>query len=158
MDINQQDSHIGGKSGIAAALMVFCVFTVSVLTVLIMGVGAYNSITDASRESYDATAVSAFLWTKTKNYDEAGRVYAGEFHGIPALYVEEEFSGVTYLTVIYQYEGFLREIFFEQGYQHIPEQGIPVLASDAVLFENLGGGMIKATTDSGEVFLTRLGG
>ena len=156
MDI-QDDGHIGGRSGLAIALMVFCVFAVSVVTVMIMGVNTYNNIIEYARESNNDTAVPAYVWTKIKNGDEENKVYAGLFHGISALFVEEEIRGITYYTAIYQHDGFLREMFYEQGFQSAPGQGVPITPSPPLIFENDPNGMIKVTIDSQEYFISTLG-
>ena len=85
-------------------LVIFSVFALSVLMVLMLGASVYKNMTEISRAGQDERTVLSFIWTKVKNGDKAGNVYVGEFCGLPALCFDEDYSGVTYRTVIYYIE------------------------------------------------------
>ena len=147
----------GNKSDTAAALMVFCVFTVSALTVLTLGVRAYRNVTDLSREGYDDRVCLSYVWTKVKNGDEAGRVGIVDFQGLSALRIDEAHGGVEYRTVIYNYEGWVRELFFEAGLEFPPEAGVPVVENESLSFERLEAGLIKVSAGAESVFISPRG-
>ena len=145
------------KAGAAAALLVFCIFTVSVLTVLTFGVGAYKNMTDISRESHDERVCLSYIWTKVKNADEAEKVYIGDFGGLPALCLDEVYGGVTYHTMIYHYEGQVCELFFEDGLEFAPGDGVTVIKNESLSFERLEDGLIKASAGAESVFISPRG-
>ena len=136
------------KAGTAAALMIFCVFTMSVLTVLMLGVNAYKNVTDISREGYDERICLSYIWTKVKNGDEAGMVSVRDFHGLPALCIDEVYDGATYHTMIYHHEGRVWELFFEEGLEFFPEDGVSVIGNESLSFEPLEAGLIKVSAGS----------
>ena len=144
----------GDKIGTAAALMVFCVFTMSVLTVLMLGVSAYRNMIDISREGYDERTCLSYIWTKIKNGDDAGMVQVVDFHGLSALSIDEVHDGVTYHTLIYNHEGRICELFFEAGLELSPEDGSPVLKNESLSFVQLENGLIKITAGAESVFVS----
>ena len=145
------------KIGTAAALMIFGIFTMSVLAVLVLGVDAYKNMTDISREGYDERVCLSYLWTKVKNGDEAERVYIGDFHGLNALCLDEIYEGATYHTMIYHHEGWVYELFFEDGLEFSPEDGVPVIKNGSLSFEQLDDGLIKVSVGSDCVFISPRG-
>jgi len=145
------------KAGTAAALMIFCVFTMSVLTVLMLGVSAYRNMTDISQEGFEERVSLSYIWTKAKNGDAAGMVYVRDFEGRPALCIDEVFDDVTYHTMIYNYDGRVYELFFEDGLEFAPEDGVPVIKNESLSFELIDAGLIKVSAGSGSVFISLRG-
>ena len=110
-------------------LIIFCVFAISMLMVLMLGASIYKNMTVVSRDGYDERTTLSYFWTKLKNGDEEGRVYLGDFQGIPALCLAEVYGDTTYLTMIYKYQGKVCELFTEEGVQLDPDAGTPVTKS-----------------------------
>jgi len=127
-------------------LIVFCVFAVSVLMVLMLGANTYGHITEMSREGQAERTVVSYIWTKVRNGDEEGSVSVGEFHGLPALRIDEEYGGIRYRTVIYHYGGWVYELFSEEGLDFFPEDGTRIIAAADLVFAELGYGLIRASS------------
>ena len=134
-------------------LIVFCVFAVSVLMVLVLGAKTYENVTTISREGYSDRPVLSYIWTKVKNGDEAGSVYIGEFHGSSALYIEEEIAQILYRTAVYQYDGWVCELFSEADLEFSPEDGVQIIKLDDLSFENLENGLIKVSSSGGSLLI-----
>ncbi|MCL2767586.1 MAG: DUF4860 domain-containing protein [Synergistaceae bacterium] len=141
----------------AAALVIFCIFTVLVLAVLALGVSAYKNMTDISLEIYDERVCLSYMWTKVKNGDDAGKVYMVGFHGLPALCIEEVYEDIKYITLIYHYDGWVYELFFEDGLEFYPEEGVPVIRNKSLSFERFEDGLIKVSVGSESVFISPRG-
>ena len=137
----------------AAALLIFAVFAMSALTVLMLGVNAYANIINAPRGGYDERIGLSYLWTRIKAGDETGKVYIGEFNGLSALFIEEELAQTTHHTVIYHYNGYIYELFFEAGYEFKPSDGTAVSRSESLLLEQFDNGLIKITIGTESVFI-----
>ena len=140
-------------SGDSAVLILFCVFIMSVFTALALGVGTYQNITAASRQGHDERIGLSYIWTKVKTGDEAGKVHAGDFHGLSALFIDEEHGGVSYRTAIYHYNGWIYELFFEAGYDHLPRDGVPVARNGSFHTERLDNGAIKVSVGPESVLI-----
>ena len=117
-------------------LTVACAFAASILMVLMLGVGVYGKIQESANKGWSDRVCLSYITAKVHSNDMAGQVEAGTFEDIPALYMYQEFDGVTYNTVLYAYEGWLMELFCEKGLLS-PESGTPVLEIESVNFKNI---------------------
>ncbi|MCL2057185.1 MAG: DUF4860 domain-containing protein [Oscillospiraceae bacterium] len=135
-----------GKIGGAAALMLFCVFVMSVFTVLALGIGTYQNIAAASSSGYGERTCLSYVWTKIKAGDEAGMISTGDFHGIPALFIDERHGRATYRTAIYFYDGWIRELFYESGYDYLPRDGVPIVSGKSFTAQTLKDGLIEISS------------
>jgi len=135
-------------------LIVFCVFAVSVLMVLMLGANTYGHITEMSREEQAERTVISYIWTKVRNGDEAGGVSVGEFNGLPALRIDEEYSGIRYRTVIYHYNGWVYELFSEEGLDFFPEDGTRIIAAADLGFVELDYGLIRASAGTRSLLIS----
>ena len=135
-------------------LLIFSVFALSVLMVLMLGARIYNNMTDMTREGQDERTLLSYIWTKVKNNDKAGSVYVGEFCGLSALCIDEKFDETPYRTVVYQYDGWVYELFSETGIEFLPEDGIKVMMIDDLKFEEYEYGLIKISTGETSLLLS----
>jgi hypothetical protein len=146
---------IGGKKiGIVFVLIVFCIFAMSVLIVLMLGAGTYRNVTDISRDGQDERTVLSYIWAKIKNSDDAGKVYVGVYYGSPALFIDEEFSGISFSTVVYHYDGWVYEIFSETGLDLYPSDGERVIRIDDLVFEEYEHGLIKVSVGTSSLLVS----
>lgn len=132
-------------------LLVFCMFAASVLIVLTLGSSIYGSVTGITREGYDERECLSYIWTKVKTSDSFNGVI--EFHGISALRFSENYDGAVYSTVIYHYDGWVRELYFEEGLEFVPEDGLEVIKTDSLVFSYAGDNLVKVTSDGGSLYL-----
>ena len=138
-------------------LIIFCVFAISVLLVLMLSAEMYKKMTDISREGYDDRTGLSYIWTKVKNNDNAGKIHIGDFNGVPALCFDEEFSGVTYTTRVYFYDGWVRELFSEADIDFLLEDGSQIIEIDDLEFEELGPGLIRITSGGSSLLISPRG-
>jgi hypothetical protein len=123
--------------------------------VLMLGASIYQSMTEISREEQDERTVLSYIWTKFKNNDENGKIYVGEFNRLPALVYDENFGGYIYRTVIYHYNGWVYELFFEDGLEFYPEDGTQIMELDSIRFEELEAGIISISAGSKRLLLSQ---
>jgi len=135
-------------------LIVFSIFAFSVLMVLMLGASIYRNINDISREGqYEHTALS-YIWTRAKNFDEAGSLKVGDFDGIPALFIDETLGGTEFRTAIYNHDGWLFELFSETALEFRPEDGVRVLSVDDLSFREIENGIIEVTAGGKKLMLS----
>ena len=141
-----------------AALLLFGVFAVCVLSVLLLGADAYRRLTERDQAAYDRRTAVQYLATKVRQADACRGITVGNFTDSPwqatqdTLFLSEEIDGETYLTRIYYYDGYIRELFGEAGEVFAKEDGEKVLAARNLTFSNGPGSQILAvvTDSSGE--------
>ena len=134
-------------------LLIFCLFAMSVLITLMLGAGVYKHMTDISGEGYDERTCLSYIWTKIKNSDQIGKISVGDFDGTPALRLSEVYGDTTYETRIYLYDGWVYELFCEESLDAHPSDGVPIIKTDSLSFEQLDDGLIRASAGSGNVLL-----
>lgn len=116
-------------------LLLFCVFALAVLMTLLSGAGAYQSLNENMEQQYTERTGLAYLEAKLRHYDENGAVQLESFADTTALALYEQVDGTQYKTLIYHHDGYIRELFFEDGLQFHPEDGQCVLEAQQITFQ-----------------------
>lgn len=106
------------------ALIVFSAFAVCLLLVLLTGANVYSRLTRRSQEIYAARTAAQYVSTRVR---QARDVVLEDFGGQEALVFREEIDGVSYLTRVYCYDGFLWELFCAESGSFSPCDGEKVL-------------------------------
>ena len=123
-------------------LLIFCFFATSVFLVLMLAGSTYSNITQMSSEGHNERVVMSYIRTKIRNTDDVGSIAVQDFEGISALYLVEILDGRDFVTLIYLYDGWVRELFFERGEERAPSTGVPFFETDYLSFTNVDGGLI----------------
>lgn len=114
------------------ALLLFGVFAASILSVLLTGAGVYSRLTQRDQNAYDRRTSVQYLATKVRQTSSGDQVSVGTFGEGDALLLSEEIDGEPYLTRIYCYDGWLRELFAAAEDPFAPEDGEKVLPAQAL--------------------------
>ena len=114
--------------GSLAALLLFAVFAVCVLSVLLTGAGIYRRLTERDQMAFDSRTAVRYVTTRVRQADRAEGLSLRQFEGLDALVLPEQIDGDCYETWIYCYDGQLRELLIRSGTPAQPEDGGEVLA------------------------------
>lgn len=115
-------------------LVLFGVFAVSILAVLLTGAGAYKRLTERGQATYTTRTVPQYVSTRVRQADGKGNVTVGMFEGVEALELAEEIDGKRYVTRIYCYDGYVRELFSEGSVLLRPSDGECIMEADEMHF------------------------
>ena len=133
------------------ALLLFGVFAACVMSVLLTGAAAYQRMTERDRSSYESRTAAQYIATRVRQADRAGGVTMGAFGGSDALELWETVDGEDYLTRVYCYDGWLRELFSGAGGDFAPADGEKVLEADSLTLTLSPAGLLTAElTAAGE--------
>lgn len=133
------------------ALVLFCVFTVSVLLVLMSGATSYKSIQGNSQSNFQDRTCISYIDAKIKHYDNIeNNISIDEIDGLKALKLIEEIDGVKYNTFIYLYEGMIKEIFCDESIYISADQGLDILLADILDFEQVTPNLIRVVCSTKE--------
>lgn len=102
------------------ALLLFGVFSACVLAVLLTGADAYRRLTRRDQAAFDRRSCQQYIATKVRQADAEHGVAAGSVGGVPALVLDPE---AEYVTYIYYYDGWLRELYAWSGEPAEPGEG-----------------------------------
>ena len=134
------------------ALMLFSIFAMSVLMVLLSGGHIYKrAVADISSQYEGRTSIS-YITTKLRHCDEKDSVRVGSFGDGSALFLSERGDGgEMYETIIYLFEGTVREQYVEKGNSFTPRSGMTILDAHSITFSAEPGDVIlvEYETDSG---------
>lgn len=114
-------------------LVLFGVFAICILSVLLTGAGAYGRLVDRQQASYEERTVPQYIATKVRQSDVSDGVTIGDFCGVEALELME-LPGKEYVTRIYCYDGYLRELFSTVTGSFEPDAGEKILEAQQVDF------------------------
>ena len=112
------------------ALALFGVFAACITAVLLAGAGAYRRLRELDNKSYYRRAALQYVAAESRQGDRDGGIAVGRLTERDALVLAETIDGSCYETWIYCYDGYLRELFTEQGTDLAPEGGEKVLRAD----------------------------
>lgn len=133
------------------ALLLFGVFAVCVLAVLLTGADAYRRLTLRDQAAYERRACTQYIATKVRQADLADRLSVADMDGVQALVLggDEE-----YVTYIYCYDGWLRELYLwceeppapQDGRELIQAEGLDLSLEDGLLTVRVTQGSGRADT------------
>ena len=120
------------------ALVVFTLFALCILGVLLTGAKGYRALVRRGEEVYEYRTAAQYLSTRVHQADRAEGIRAEDFGGQSTLVLRQEIEGEIYLTRVYCYEGFLRELFTAENGSFSPEDGEKLLELESLQFEKKG--------------------
>ncbi len=118
-----------GKLTGLMALLVFTVFALCVLRVLLTGAGVYERLVSRGEDQYSSRTTVQYLATRVR---QAESVAVSDFGGIPALVLEEQAGTAAYVTRVYLYDGYLRELYSAASADLSPGDGEKVLPANSL--------------------------
>ena len=130
----KKKNHLGS----VLVLLVFAVFVVSVMLVLLTGADVVQRLKERDDRSYEHRTVIQYLTTRVRQADENGMVSVRDFGGQDALVLGQLIEDERYETLVYVYDGYLRELFVEAGLEIDAEFGEMILPVQSATFEDYG--------------------
>ena len=124
MKIEKKEFHIEGL----LALLLFTVFAVCVLSMLLLGAGAYQRLSLRSQSTYDYRTCAQYLATRLRQAD--GEIRLLDSDGVEGLLLSSTIDGREYGTYIYCWDGWLREFFADKEVGFSPEFGEAVFQAE----------------------------
>ena len=129
-------------------LVLFGIFAVCILSVLLTGAQVYQRLSLRDQNSFDRRTAAQYISTKVRQAENPEQVWAESFEGHPALVVADDYDGETYLTRIYCYDGYIRELFASELYDMLPSDGESVLPAQKMEITDEDGVLHVTVTDT----------
>ena len=114
------------------SLVLFAVFALCVLSVLLTGAKVYQSLTQSQEQSHAAHTAAQYIATRIRQGDQLAGVAVEDFQGRDALVFSDKVGGAVYETKIYCHEGWLWELFAQEGANLAPEDGQKLCQAQAL--------------------------
>lgn len=113
------------------ALIVFTVFAVCVLMVLLYGAHSYKGMAARGEESFRLRTARQYVATRVR---QAETVTAEDFSGCDALTIREQTGGTGYITRVYLYDGYIRELYCAESAALSPQDGEKIIRAEDLRF------------------------
>ena len=151
-------------AGTLAALVLTCVFGATLLLSLAAGAVVYRRVADRVEESSSDRISLTYITAKLHASDAAGMVETGSFGGGDAVFLYQDFDGITYETILYVYDGYLMEMLCEKGWEKDAEFGETVFPAQALEAEEPAEGLLRLSltdengrTQTADVYVRSVG-
>ena len=116
-------------------LALFFALAASSVALVVLASGSYSRQVHTSEDSYASCTALSYVTEKLHQADSSDAIDAGTFDGQDAILIRQEYSGQTYVTYLYAYDGYLRELFIKEGVAASAGDGREILATDGFSFE-----------------------
>lgn len=131
------------------ALLAFGLFAICVFLTLLTGAKVYKKLIDSGARSYEARTMRQYIATRVR---QAETVSVEVFEGCSALVGEEEIDGEVYLTRVYCYDGYIRELYSAKNTEMSAEDGEKILPAESAEF-SVQEGLLTARVGQEEITL-----
>lgn len=108
MNSKQENRHI---IDVLFVLALFCVFAISALMLLMIGANVYQRTVDDMDMNYNSRTAFSYVTEKIRQNDADCAVSIGTLEDRPAILLSQEVNDKLYITYLYEYEGYLTELF-----------------------------------------------
>ena len=129
------------------SLGLLCLFTISSLTVLLIGAHVYKQTALDMKTNYTALT---YVAEKVRQHDSTSSISLGTLEDAPALELSESIGGVSYITYIYEDENALKELFVQASQPVTKSQGETILAIQNFSIEQAGENLLRFTVTDEE--------
>ena len=131
-------------------ILLFFSFAACVAAVLLQGAMIYRNVSSVIDGEFGVHTALSYVQSRIRASDVKGCVYVGEFDGCSALYCLEDSADSDFATVVYCYDGALRELYCERGLDFTADAGEALLQMDSAAFTDEGNGLIRFSCATGE--------
>lgn len=130
-------------------LALFFVLTATSVALVVLASGTYSRQVQDSDDSFSSRTVLSYVTEKIHQSDMYDAVHAGTFDGQDAILIHQTYSGQSYTTYLYEYDGYLRELFIRDDIDASASDGRKILASEHFSFDETSDGLFHLScTDS----------
>ena len=138
----------GNAAGTVATLALTCIFGVTLLMGIFAGASVYQRVGDRVDRSAQDRVGLTYLTAKVRAFDQklpdgTSAVQVGTLEGRDALYLLESIDGVDYETILYVYDGQLREMLCLRGNEQDPAFGEVIGPAQSLRIEKPGENLLQ---------------
>lgn len=138
----KQENHI---IDILFVIALFCIFALSAIFLISIGANVYGKTVEHMDSNFSQRTSFAYVTEKIRQSDQLGAVSAGELAGHPALLITQNTGGSEYITYLYKYNGYLKELMVRADTPLGPEAGQDILAVTGFSLTEVSEGLFSFT-------------
>lgn len=108
-------------------IALFCLFALSAIFLISIGADIYGKTMTNMEHNFDARTSLAYVTEKIRQSDQMDQIAIGNLDDCPALVITYHTSDSTYITYIYEFNGYLKELMIKDAISLGPEAGQNIL-------------------------------
>ncbi len=116
-------------------LSLFLLFAISSITAILFGISIYSHTFSSMNRGYSSRTFTAYITEKIRQSDAAGSLYIDDSDDYERLVLTQTINGEVYSTSLYEYDGFLYELFSKADIKLSPDAGQKILPLSELDFE-----------------------
>jgi hypothetical protein len=124
-------------------LSLFCVFAISSVVLILFGADIYKKTVSRMDSNYASRTSVAYITEKIRQSDQYDSIMIDDSQGYERLMMTQEIDGLTYATSLYEYDGYLYELFARTDIELPIDAGQQVIAISGLKFELLSDSLLK---------------
>ncbi len=130
-------------------LSLFCVFAVSAVVVILFGANIYRSTVSHMDHNYTQRTSIAYITEKIRQSDESGALQLRTENNTPVLMLTSVINDIPYATSLYEFNGWLYELFARTDIELPLDAGQPVMEVSSLSFKEISPSLLSVSiTDS----------
>lgn len=115
-------------------LALLCMFAVGVLLTVIFCVNAYKSVREKMNYNFNQITPLSYIASKVRQFDTSDAIRLEEKDGATALVIKALDGGVICETWIYNYEGYIYEIYIDEKADFSLSDGSEIFENSRIEF------------------------
>lgn len=116
-------------------ICLFLLFAFSAVIVILFGIKIYSHTVSLMNVNYSSRTSAAYITEKIRQSDSCGAIYTDTSNGCERLVMAQDINGEVYATSLYEYNGYLYELFSKTDICLSPDAGQPVVSLSGLSFE-----------------------
>ena len=134
-------------------LALFFVLTATSVALVVLASGIYSRQVNDSEDSFSSRTALAYVTEKLHQNDTCDTIDAGSFDGQNAIIIRQTYADQPYVTYLYQYDGYLRELFIREDVSATASDGRKILSVNNFTFEKSQNGIfhLSCTNEDGSI-------
>lgn len=128
--------------------LLLVLFSILSLMLVLSGANVYRGVLQDTGQNHTARSSLSYVANKARQYNTKDGIFVEERDGLSTLVLRETLEGVGYETLIYSYEGEIRESFLREGMEFNPENGM-MIAKSSHFALRLEKGLLTIEADNG---------
>ncbi len=137
--MNKSSNSRSSLASMAVILTLFLLLTTLSGAVILSGNNIYKKIADSMGENYEKRISLSYLATKIRQNDVQGSIYTEMKDDVKMLAIREDSDGFEFVTYLYYYDGYIREIFLDIYEGTVPDfklsDGDPIVSTGGFDFQ-----------------------
>ncbi len=132
-------------------LSLFCVFAASSVLLILFGADVYKKTVSQMDSNYTSRTSIAYITEKIRQSDTSDSIHITSQGDTQILMLTNTIQGIPYATSLYEYDGYLYELFARTDIELPLDAGQPVMELHRLSFSQLTPNILKITfTDTNE--------